>query len=333
MKVGVLQFFSWPDRETPLEEVYRRAERRVAAMDDGRYDAIWLAEHHFTGYSVCPSVHVMAAHLAARTQRLRIGTAVTLAALYQPLRIAEEIALLDVLSDGRVNFGAGPGFEQREFDAFGVTRDEAKPRFREAVALVQKAWTEERLDFAGDFFTADDVEVLPKPTQRPHPPTWVAATSEGSVRWAASQGYQILMDPHSPHAEIARKRSIYFDALAEAGHSTAERVLPVARLVAVAPTDRRAREIAERAARWTAKSYIGQKTSFFRPGKAMDTVEHYLADTMIYGSPERVAAQLLELETTVPLDYLLLSPLSEETFRLFDECVMPLLQPALATSP
>ncbi len=120
MKFGVLQFFSWPERRIPLPEVYARALQRIDVMDKTGYDAVWLAEHHFNTFSVCPSVHVMGAHVAARTQTLRIGTAVTLAAMYQPLRIAEEIALIDVLSGGRVNWGAGRGFDATEFRAFGV---------------------------------------------------------------------------------------------------------------------------------------------------------------------------------------------------------------------
>jgi len=104
MNVGVLQFFSWPGRHGPLEEVYTRALERIEIMDRGGFDAVWLAEHHFTTFSVCPSVHMLGTLAAARTKRLRIGTAVSLAALYHPLRLAEEVALLDVLSGGRVNW-------------------------------------------------------------------------------------------------------------------------------------------------------------------------------------------------------------------------------------
>src|SRR5262245_12559693 len=117
MKVGVLQFFSWPERRTAIETVYERALQRIEVMDRTGYDAVWLAEHHFHGFSVCPSVHMMGVHVAARTRRLRIGTAVSLAAFYHPLRLAEEVALLDVLSGGRVNWGAGRGFDRTEFQA------------------------------------------------------------------------------------------------------------------------------------------------------------------------------------------------------------------------
>ena len=97
MKLGVLQFFSWPGRHGPLEEVYDRALERIEIMDKTGFDAVWLAEHHFTTFSVCPSVHMLGVMAAARTKRLRIGTAVSLAALYHPLRLAEEVALLDIL--------------------------------------------------------------------------------------------------------------------------------------------------------------------------------------------------------------------------------------------
>ena len=92
MKVGVLQFFGWRDRSVALEDIYARAMERIEIMDQTGYDAVWLAEHHFSSYSVCPSVHLMGMQVAARTKNLRIGTAVTLAAFYHPLRIAEEIA-------------------------------------------------------------------------------------------------------------------------------------------------------------------------------------------------------------------------------------------------
>src|SRR5436853_937520 len=102
---------------------------------------------------------------AARTRRLRIGTAVSLAALYHPLRLAEEVALLDMLSGGRVNWGAGRGFAHAEFNAFGVPVEESAERFREVVEIVLKAWSQDRFSFHGAHYRFDDIEVLPKPMQ------------------------------------------------------------------------------------------------------------------------------------------------------------------------
>src|SRR5689334_3316297 len=154
MKVGVLQFFSW-SRRVPLTTVYERAFSRIAMMDQTGYDCVWLAEHHFNTYSVCPSINVMAAHVAARTRNLRIGMAVSLAAFYNPLRLAEEVAMIDVLSGGRVNWGAGRGFDRSEFEAFGVAAEESSDRFRECVEIVLAAWRNERLAYEGRFWRYD----------------------------------------------------------------------------------------------------------------------------------------------------------------------------------
>src|SRR5438876_9485024 len=171
MKIGVLQFFSWPERRISLQTVYSRALQRIQIMDQTGYDAVWLAEHHFSGYSVCPSVHMMGVHVGAQTKRIRIGMAVSLAAFYHPLRLAEEVAFLDVLTEGRVNWGAGRGFDPLEFKVFGVLHEESGRRFHEAVEIVLAAWSTERLNWSGRYWNFSNVEVLPKPIQRPHPPT------------------------------------------------------------------------------------------------------------------------------------------------------------------
>lgn len=326
MKVGVLQFFGWRDRSVPLEDVYARALERIEVMDQTAYDAVWLAEHHFSGYSVCPSVHMMGMQVAARTTRLRIGTAVTLAAFYHPLRIAEEIALLDLLSGGRVNWGAGRGFDPVEFRNFGVPPEESAERFREAVEIVLAAWRSERLTYAGKYHAFEDVEVLPKPSQSPHPPVWMAASSEGAIEWAAREGHAILMDPHSAHDHIANKQALYARRFEAAQGRAPEGDRPIARLIAIAETDARARAVAERGAEFSGRYMVKEAVASFRTdGRAVDPKAHYMDGVIVHGSPERVVDQLLELEASLPLDYLLLSPLSEKTFDLFTERVLPKL--------
>ncbi len=329
MKVGVLQFFSWPGRRGPLEAVYARALERIEIMDRGGFDAVWLAEHHFTTFSVCPSVHMLGTLAAARTKRLRIGTAVSLAALYHPLRLAEEVALLDVLSGGRVNWGAGRGFAPSEFEAFGVPPAESAERFREAVEIVLGAWTQERLSFAGAHFRFDDVEVLPKPLQQPHPPVWMAATSEPAIDWAAGRGFSILMDPHATHADIGAKRRRYAASLAAAGFSEAGRDIPMARLIALAPTTSEAQAVARRGAQWLVDSYAGpqhRKTlQAARSYGGKEPVQYYVDDVIVHGTPSSVLEQIARLREEIGLNYLMCAPLSQETFRLLADEVVPRL--------
>ncbi len=319
LRFGVLQFFSWPNRRVPLETVYERVLQRIDIMDrSGGYDAVWLAEHHFNTYSVCPSVHLMGMLVAARTKRLRIGTAVSVASMYHPLRLAEEVALLDVLSGGRVNWGAGRGNDPVEFGVFGLDQQSSYSRFRENVDIVLRAWTEDRLTYDGQFSQFRDIEVLPKPLQKPHPPVWVAASSPDAIDWAASAGHSILMDPHASHVEIGQKFAAYRSGLEAAGHSAAGRTIPMARLIAVAPTDEEARETARRGAQWTVTSYVKR-----RPPPGVDPIERYVNDVIIYGSPGRVVDEILRLREEIGLDYLLCAPLSHQSFLMLTDEVIP----------
>ena len=328
MQVGILQFFGWRDRAVPLNSVYASALERFEIMDQTGYDCVWLAEHHFSGFSVCPSVHIMGTMAAARTKRLRIGTAVSLAPFYNPLRLAEEVALLDVLSGGRVNWGVGRGFERSEFAAFGIPGEESAPRFHETVDIVLKAWTDQRLTYQGKFFAYDNVEVLPKPVQAPMP-VWMAASSMTAIEWAASQGHSILMDPHSSRGELIEKRRHYGAKLAAAGHSDAGRTIPMARLVAVDETAEKARAVAKRVAEWTVASYVGPKhTGNVRQGPARtfggkDPIDYYLDDVMIHGTPESVADQIQALAAEIAMTYLMAAPMSGRSFRLLTDKVLP----------
>jgi alkanesulfonate monooxygenase SsuD/methylene tetrahydromethanopterin reductase-like flavin-dependent oxidoreductase (luciferase family) len=266
---------------------------------------------------------------AARTRRLRIGTAVSLAPFYHPLRLAEEVALLDVLSGGRVNWGAGRGFARVEFTAFGVPPEESASRFREAVEIVLRAWTEERLSFEGEHFRFADLEVLPKPLQRPHPPVWMAASSEGAIEWAAGRGFSILMDPHSSAPEIGRKRRFYADRLTAAGFSAAGRDIPIARLVAVAADAAEAASVARAGAEWIVDSYLDARhrpvmQGSFTPEGA-DPIRRYLDEVILHGTPDKVMDDILRLRDEIGLDYLLCAPLSHQSFMLLTDRVLPRL--------
>ena len=318
MKFAVLQFFSWPGRRVPLRTVYQRALDRVRIMDGAGYDAVWLAEHHFSTYSVCPSVHIMGMHVADITRRLRIGTGVSLAAFYHPLRLAEEVALLDNLSGGRVNWGAGRGFDRKEMEVFGVGREESYARFRENVDVVLRAWRDEPLDYEGRFNTYREVEVLPKPLQAPLP-TWIASSSPEAIDWAAGEGHAILMDPHSTHIETASKYARYRAALVEHDHHNSQDT-PMARLIAIARTDQAAEEVARQGAKWTLDSYAAPGPG--APSKE-ERIERYVDEVIIHGSPAKVVDELKRLEEEVPLNYLLASILSHESFMLLTDEVIP----------
>ena len=322
MKFGVLQFFSWPDRRITLPTVYERALQRIEIMDRSGYDAIWITEHHFNDYSVCPSIPVMGAFVAARTTRLHIATGVTLAAFYHPLRLAEEVALLDILSGGRVYWGAGRGFDPLEFKTFGMTPEESYPRFQEAVEIVMSAWRNQRVTWHGKYFSFENIEVLPKPLQQPHPPMWVAAYSPAAIEWAAQRGYSIMLDPHSPTSLIGEKMEAWRKLLVGHGHSTAGRVLPTVRLVAIADSDSRAAEVARDGSKWILRSYVNPNGE---RGDSASMVQRYVDSMVIHGTPERVVEKIAQIRDEIGLNYMITAPLSHETFLSFTDKVLPKL--------
>lgn len=341
MKFGVLQFFSWPGRRFPLEQIYDRAFDRIKLMDETGYDAVWLAEHHFSTYSVCPSVHMMATHVAAHTQNIRIGTAVSLASFYHPLRLAEEVALLDQLTKGRVNWGAGRGFDAKEHEAFGVKPEDSYPKFRESVEVVLKAWQDGPFSHKGEYYEFEDIEVLPKPYQD-EIPVWLAASSEGAMEWAAEKGFSIMMSPHASHAENKERRQFYKEKLTAAGHVFEGRDIPVARTVAVGDTMEEGLALGKRGAEFMFGSYL-RKAENIRGGpnaaaegktqtneavqaaerENVDPVERYVNNVALCGSPEKIIDDIQRLQETNDLDYLMIAPLGHESFIRFTEKVIP----------
>jgi alkanesulfonate monooxygenase SsuD/methylene tetrahydromethanopterin reductase-like flavin-dependent oxidoreductase (luciferase family) len=322
MKFGVLQFFSWPDRRVALPVVYERALERIEIMDRSGYDAVWITEHHFNDYSVCPSIPVMGAYAAARTKTLHIATGVTLAAFYHPLRLAEEVALLDILSGGRVYWGAGRGFDPKEFRTFGMTAEESYPRFREAVDIVMSAWRDQRVSYHGKYFSFENVELLPKPLQQPHPPMWVAAHNPSAIEWAAEQGYSIMLGPHSPASVIDEGMNTWRRLLVQHGHSAEGRVIPTVRLVAIAPTDAEAADIAREGSKFMLRTYINPKGE---RGDSDTMLRNYVDSMVIHGTVERVVDQIRRLNQEIHLDYMITAPLSHETFLSFTDHVLPRL--------
>jgi alkanesulfonate monooxygenase SsuD/methylene tetrahydromethanopterin reductase-like flavin-dependent oxidoreductase (luciferase family) len=171
--------------------------------------------------------------------------------------------------------------------------------------------------------------VLPKPLQRPHPPVWMAASSEAAIDWAAGRGFSILLGPHDSHREIAGKRRAYAARLEEAGFSVAGRDLPVARLVAIGDTASKAADVARRGAQWIVDSYFGAQ---HRPvgvadpaAPGADPVERYLDDVILHGTAEAVLEQIIRLRDDTGLDYLLCAPLSHATFMQLTEKILPRL--------
>ena len=192
----------------------------VDASEAWGLDGVWLGEIHFNPVrSVLSSPVALTGYLAARTRRVRIGTAITVIPLSNPLRIAEDVATLDHLTQGRFDFGIGRSGSPRAYDALGIPYGESQARFAESLDVLRQAWKGERFSFKGQFFTFDNVMVGPRPVQQPHPPMRMAANSAETFDFVGRQGLPLfvgLRDHGIP--ELRSHLRTYRAAWREAGH-------------------------------------------------------------------------------------------------------------------
>jgi len=220
-------------------QVYEKHMEEWLAAERLGFDCIFLSEHHFTAYNLLPSPNVMLAALAARTERIRIGVMVNVVPFHEPLRLAEEAAMLDVLSHGRLEVGVGRGIDFQEVQKLGMDFDELRPRFQEGIELMLKAWTQVELEHDGEFYSIGRTAIYPRPLQQPHPPVWVAAESPATIEWVASQGFG-MGTIFLPTTVVAEKLEHYLGLAEQHGGRIGRETFMLCRNVYVAPSDEEA---------------------------------------------------------------------------------------------
>jgi natural product biosynthesis luciferase-like monooxygenase protein len=219
MKFGLHYQLPCYGSQSPVQRYRDTLEQSVHAEALG-FESVWPVEQHFNAdLSITPAPLLLLAALAERTRTLRLGIAIVLLPLSHPLRVAEEIATLDVLSNGRVEFGVGRGSIPTHFAGFGVPQAESRERFVEALEVIVQAWTKERVSYDGRFFKVDNLAVVPKPVQKPHPPIRAAANSLETFELMGRMGYPIFVaTPINPFPKLKETLTLYRQARKAAGH-------------------------------------------------------------------------------------------------------------------
>jgi alkanesulfonate monooxygenase SsuD/methylene tetrahydromethanopterin reductase-like flavin-dependent oxidoreductase (luciferase family) len=248
-----------PSSGVPDHALYRDMLRCLPRAEELGYVSALCASHHVQPDSWCPSPLVAMAGAAGVTERMRVGTSVLLVPLYAPLKLAEDVAVLDNLSGGRVVLGVAPGYVSEEFEAHGVDRAERVARLEEAMDLLQAAWTSERFSFEGRFHRVPECEVTPKPVQKPHPPIWYGVSGPRSIRLAARRGAVLVASPRHGMAELQAHYAIYEEEAARAGFEIPAR--PVIREVFVAGTRDEAEALAAPAVDYLFRELYGAKSA------------------------------------------------------------------------
>jgi alkanesulfonate monooxygenase SsuD/methylene tetrahydromethanopterin reductase-like flavin-dependent oxidoreductase (luciferase family) len=196
---------------------YRDIIAQIELGDDLAFDAVWLGELHFSrAFSILADPLMVLAAAGQRTSRIRLGTAVTLLPLHNPVKIAEEAAIADILSDGRLELGVGRGTAPLHYSGYDIPQEESRERFDEALDFILKAWTEETFSFEGKHFRASELSVVPRPVQSPHPRVRIAANSPDTFPMAGRRRFPIFATPLiNPPDKLKEGLAVYRQAFAE----------------------------------------------------------------------------------------------------------------------
>jgi probable F420-dependent oxidoreductase len=189
-----VRFGLWYDFRNPpqwrqsSDRLYGEILDQIAWGENNGFDDVWLSEHHFIEDGYLPSILPVAAAIAARTKRIRIASGVLLMPFHDPVRLAEDIAVVDVISGGRFELGVGVGFKLEEFESFGVPFKERGSRTNQSLEIIRRALDGETVTFKSEFFDFKNVKVTPEPIQKPHPPIWLGGFTQAALRRAVRYG-------------------------------------------------------------------------------------------------------------------------------------------------
>jgi len=304
--------FLFPDcRDTERDGIVIDETLREARLSDELgFDVIWLAEHHFDGICAYVDPIVMAGALASSTRHAKIGFAVVQTALHHPIRLAEQLAILDNITKGRliVGLGRGSSYNIYDYQGFGVDHREAQERLEEAEKIILQAWTRERFAYPGKYWDVDVPMLRPRPYTKPHPPIIRAASSDRSLLDLAHQGRPFLMNVQSM-AVTRRRVEVYRQAMCEKGYDEAAIARNLAdcwvwRNVFVAETDAEAERLGIPAFQAMVESRAAMRNRIYRETgmrievapsdlpSARASIEH----GFIHGSPDRVAEAMAEID-------------------------------------
>src|ERR1700693_6042273 len=312
MEFGMFHEFQRVPGQTE-EEAFTESFEQVDAAERYGLDVMWLAELHTAPErSVLASPLMIATAIAARTKRMKIGTAVQVLPLCHPLQLAEEAATVDQISHGRLIFGVGRSGFPRTYEAYGVPYGESRERFAEQLEILKRAWTEDSFSYNGKYYSFNNVKLTPKPYQKPWPEIRIAANSADTFPQIAKLGHGVLVAVRlGTLEELEPNITAYRKAWKGAGHPGEGKVFLRAP-VYIAETDRAAREEPEESIMYFYR-YLGERLEDSASRAGVRAVEdraargqrlqivHYderLREKIIVGSPERVADRLMGLKET-----------------------------------
>ncbi|MDP1966821.1 MAG: LLM class flavin-dependent oxidoreductase [Reyranella sp.] len=292
------------------------------------FRSVFLVEHHFTGAGQISASLTLLAYLAARTRSIRLGTAVIVLPWHNPVLLAEQAATVDLLSGGRLDFGVGKGYRAGEFAGFHIPMTEATERFDEAIEVIRKAWTSpRRFSHHGKRWRYDDIVVEPQPLQSPHPPLWLAAGSPDSIRRAAREGYNLLLDQLGSVDLTIERVALFREECRVIGRAYDPAMIGVTRALQIVRNEAELKAAYETRAR-----VVRTIGDLARGGGTRAPPEQ--DDAPLLGTPAEIVTRLAKLQAGGVENVLLVDPAADvESLRIFASEIMPAVADIGSASP
>lgn len=309
---------------------YTRVLDMICEADALGFHSAFMVEHHFTGIGQVSATLSTLCYLAAKTNRIRLGTGVTVLPWHNPVLVAEQAATLDLLSGGRLDFGVGKGYRDLEFHGFCIPKEEAQERYDEALGIIMKSFTsDERFSHKGKYWQYDDILVEPPTVQKPHPPIWIAAGSDASIAAVARSGHNVMFDQFAGIGRTKERLDIWKETCAEIGRPHDPMQVTVARGLTIVRTDEELHKALE-ARRVRNEQFVarfgnlpGQEGASQRQPQTYTDPLFTDESGALIGKPEQIIAQLKALKS-MGFGYVIFAmPASAETLRIFASEVMP----------
>lgn len=309
--IGYYSLQSPPHNPRNHADLYREMLTEIEAAEDMGFDSAWLTEHHFLTDGYCPSLMVTAGAIAARTSKIRIGTGILLMPLHNAIRVAEDAAVVDLISNGRFILGLGLGYRAEEFEGFGVSLKHRRRRMEESLEILLNSWKDEKFSMNGTHYKFKDLNVTPKPVQRPIP-IWIGAFTEPAIRRAARIGASLYVPAIGVIPIIKALFDMHTNMLKEYNHDPGKIEKPLVREIYISENES-ADTVWEKVKEhitYTAKGYASW-------GSMVDTEGNLLSDPndpilydiarkqSIIGTPQECIDTIKQYTEQLPIDNLI----------------------------
>jgi probable F420-dependent oxidoreductase len=291
----------------PIEggHFYRDALEEVVRAEDLGFDSVWMEEHHSVTDHYWPSPLPVLAGFVTRTTRMRLGTDILVAPFYHPVRLAEDAAMLDVMSGGRFVLGIAIGYKPDEFALYGAALEKRGARFEEQLAVMKALWTQDRVAFHGTYYTVDG-RLEPRPVTRPHPPVWIGGWGDITLRRAATLADNWVPGPTADLTRLLAGKQQFLANRRAAGRNEAVTEWPLTRDVIIADTDREARELAEKHIMISyRKEYAGGWRHPFIDASIAIDLDALMQNRFLIGGPDQVVRALRPFVTEYGMTHLI----------------------------